>query len=108
MARVNEFTAIADIILVMEESSNVLRGRSFSITGHLGRPRSEIVQIIEMGGGRFDKTPSWGTQFLITNQDWNEGSTVGKGTSIKLRQAQERGTRIITEAEFYKMIFPEV
>ncbi len=103
MARVNEHTPMALVVEVMEVQ-NALRGKSFSITGHLGRPRKEIVAIIEQAGGRFDKSPTYGTTHLITNSDWNEGSTIRKGASRKLIKAQEQGTKIIDEQAFYDMI----
>lgn len=101
MARVNEFTAIADIILVMEDTKS-LNGRSFSITGHLGRKREDIVQIIEAAGGRFDKSPNWSTGYLITNLDWT-----AQESSSKLKKAKANGTRIISEKQFYDMLIPE-
>lgn len=102
MARVNEFTAMADIILVMEDTKS-LRGRSFSITGHLGRKRDDIIQIIETAGGRFDKAPNWSTNYLITNLDWT-----AQESSTKLNKAKQNGTRIISEKQFYEMLMPEV
>jgi len=103
MARVNENTPMALVVEIMEVR-NALKGKRFSITGHLGRPRKEIVAIIEQAGGHFDKTPVWGTNFLISNLDWNAGSTVRKGASRKLLAAQEKGIKIISEAKFYEMI----
>ena len=103
MARVNEHTPMALVIEVMEVQ-NALRGMRFSITGHLGRPRKEIIAIIEQSGGYFDKQPSYGTDFLISNLDWNEGSTIVKGASRKLLAARAKGIRIISEKKFYDMI----
>jgi NAD-dependent DNA ligase len=94
---------MATIIEVMEVQ-NALRGKRFSITGHLGRPRKEIVAIIEQAGGYFDKSPVWGTNYLVTNLDWNKGSTIRRGASRKLLAARDKGIKIITEAEFYAMI----
>jgi NAD-dependent DNA ligase len=103
MARINSMTNMATIIEIMEVG-NALKGKRFSITGHLGRPRKEIVAIIEQAGGYFDKSPVWGTNYLITNLDWNEGSTVTKGASRKLLAAHDKGIKIINEAKFYEMI----
>jgi NAD-dependent DNA ligase len=102
MARVNEFTDLATVVEIMEVE-NSLKGKSFSITGHLGRPRHEIVKIIESAGGRFDKSPGWGTRYLITNQDWTKG-TINGSKSNKLRKAEREGVKIITEAQFYDML----
>jgi NAD-dependent DNA ligase len=103
MARVNENTPMALVLEIMEVQ-NALKGKRFSITGHLGRPRKEIVEIIKQAGGFFDKSPVWGTNYLITNKDWNEGSTIAKGASRKLLAARDKGIKIITEAQFYAMI----
>jgi NAD-dependent DNA ligase len=103
MARINEHTDMATIVEIMEVR-NALKGKRFSITGHLGRPRKEIVAIIEQAGGHFDKSPVWGTHFLITNKDWNKGSTITNGASRKLLAAHDKGIKIISEAKFYEMI----
>ncbi len=103
MARISHLTDMATIVEVMEVQ-NALKSKRFSITGHLGRPRKEIVAIIEQAGGIFDKSPIWGTHYLITNNDWNKGSTIRKGASRKLLKAQENGIKIISEQVFYDMI----
>lgn len=100
--RVNDQTPLATVVEIMEPG-NALRGKRFSITGHLGRVREEIVKIIEECGGYFDKVPTYGTHYLITNKDWNAGSVQGK-KSNKLRKAEENGVKIISEAKFYEMI----
>jgi len=103
MAKNNEFTDLWAVVEVMEVT-NAFRGKSFSITGHLGRKRDDVVKIIEQAGGTFHKAPEWGTTYLITNRDWNAGSTVRAGASRKLLKAQKNGTKIITEEEFCNML----
>lgn len=98
MARVNEFTNLAEVLLVMEPEKK-LKGIGFSITGHLGRPRKDIISIIEMAGGHFEKTVNWGVRYLITNEDWTN-----KTESIKFRKAERNGVKIISEAEFYALL----
>jgi NAD-dependent DNA ligase len=98
-----------DVLNVMEAvNPDALRGAEVSITGHLGRPRAEIVELIRQAGGSFQATPSsWvGSRraYLITNKDWNAGATVQKKASLKLLKAQEKGIKIISEKEFYDMI----
>lgn len=102
MARINECTPMVDVIAVMEPG-NALRGKRFSITGHLGRPRTQIVEIIQECGGYFDKAPAFGTHYLVTNLDWNRGSTHGS-KSNKLIKAEKLGIKIISEQHFYDMI----
>jgi len=103
MAKQNEFSNLWDVAEVMEVTG-AFKGKSFSITGHLGRPRDAIVKIIEQAGGVFHKTPEWGTTYLITNREWNAGSTVREGTSRKLLKAQRNGTKIISEKQFCEML----
>lgn len=103
MARTNDLSDLWLVIEVMEVT-NAFHGKSFSITGHLGRKRSEIVTIIERAGGRFNKSMDFGTSYLITNHDWNSGSTVHDGTSRKLLKAQRNGTKVISEEEFCQML----
>lgn len=100
--RVNAMTDMATVIEVMEVTE-AFNGKRFSITGHLGRKRADIVKIIETAGGRFDKQPDRGTDYLITNKDWT-AATVQKGASKKLLRAHDRGVRIISEQRFYDML----
>jgi NAD-dependent DNA ligase len=103
MAKVSELTPLAVVLEVME-CGGALRGKSFSITGHLARKREDIVKIIEQAGGQFHEQPKGHTHFLITNRAWNANSTVTEKASSKLLKAQRNGTKIITEAAFYDMI----
>lgn len=97
-------TDVATILEVMEPEPEILRGKSFSISGHLGKPRAEIIRLIESAGGVFHKSPTWGTTFLISNLDWNKGSTCSFGISRKLEAARRNGTKVITEAQFFSML----
>ena len=103
MARTNEKTDMWTVIEVMEVS-NALKGKTFSITGHLGRARDVIVKIIETAGGTFEPRPRRGTTYLITNKDWNRGSTVEATKSSKLIEAERNGIKIISEDQFCQMI----
>jgi len=103
MARINELTDLATVLEVME-CGGALKGKVFSITGHLARLRKDIIQIIEQAGGSFEERPKWGVNFLITNKDWNKNSTVTAKASSKLLDAQRNGIKIISEQEFYDMI----
>lgn len=77
-----------------------LRGKSFSITGHLSKPRNAIIALIEQAGGTYNKEPAWGTTFLITNEDWSGEQTSSK----KLIRARANGTRLLSEAKFLEMV----
>ena len=102
MARNNDNTKVLIVAEVMEAGvdTQVLRGKSFSITGHLGLPRDKIVEMIQAAGGRYDKTPAWGTTYLITNLDWSGE----RNSSKKLVAAHRNGIKILKEADFLKML----
>lgn len=104
MARPNSEQANMAVVAEVMEVTGAFKGKSFSITGHLGRPRDEIVKLIEKAGGTFDKEPRWGTTYLITNKDWNKDSTVRAGASRKLLKARSNGVKIISEDLFYQML----
>ena len=109
MARNNDHTGLALVAEVMEAGaeSKPFKGKSFSITGHLGQPRAKIVQLIEQAGGRFDESPKWGTTYLITNLDWTAGTVKGSA-SKKLQAAKDNRVTIISEAKFFEMLAPDL
>jgi len=100
MARNNEKTNIWTVTEIMEPGPLKLKGKVFSITGHLGVTRDRVVQLIDQAGGRYEERPNWGVHFLITNADWNTGIKV----SSKYEQAKSRNIKIITEEEFIQML----
>lgn len=103
MAKENASTDLWKIVQVMEVS-NALKGKSFSITGHMGLTRPEIADIIRTAGGRFEERPRYGTTYLITNMQWNKGSTVDPKKSSKLIEAERNKVKIISEEKFCQMI----
>lgn len=78
----------------------IFRGKSFSITGHLSRPRPAVVALIEQAGGRFDKEPACGTTYLITNADWSGD----QATSKKFQKALGLGIKLLKEEDFLRML----
>jgi len=107
MARTKTDEANLAAVIDVMEITGVLKGKTFSITGHLGRPREEIVAIIQRAGGAFEERPKnvWGRErFLITNKDWNANSTVQPKKSSKLIEAERNGWKILSENEFYTML----
>lgn len=105
MARNNERTEALTVAEVLEVEG-VLRGKTFSITGHLGRPRKDVVALIEQAGGRFEERPKWGygERYLITNRDWNAGSTVSPKKSSKMIEAERNGWKILGEDDFIRLL----
>jgi DNA ligase (NAD+) len=77
-----------------EEKKETLAGMAFCITGKLQRVknRDELAAIIEQNGGRFVKSVSKNTNYLINNDSTS--------TSSKNLAAQKLGVEILTEEEF--------
>jgi NAD-dependent DNA ligase len=74
--------------------------RRVSMTGRLSMRREDFVKLIQSVGGSWDEHPTWGTSFLIV------GDTSIHGYTRKMAEAEDRGTTIITENEFIRMITP--
>lgn len=105
VARNDERTKTIVVAEIMEAGadSKPLKSKSFSISGHLGKKREDVVALIVQAGGRFDKAPAWSTTYLITNADWT-AATIVPGSSKKLEAAKRNGTKIISEVEFLEML----
>jgi NAD-dependent DNA ligase len=101
MARTNEFTKLAEVVEVMEVPSGCFNKMRICITGHLGKPRHEIVRLIEQGGGVFHDTVKYDTTHLLTNADW---TTINGKTSSKYDKAKKYGCKFISEADFFSMM----
>ena len=79
-----------------EKISGKLNGKSFVITGTLaGISREEMAKKIENLGGKFQKTVSKATVFLLI------GEKVG---ASKIAKAEKLGVKVISQAEFEEMI----
>lgn len=79
-----------------EKISGKLNGKSFVITGTLtGISREEMAEKIENLGGKFQKTVSKATDFLLI------GEKVG---ASKIAKAEKLGIKVISQAEFEEMI----
>ncbi|HEY8095899.1 MAG TPA: BRCT domain-containing protein [Methylobacter sp.] len=104
MARPNSEGAQKAIVAEVMEITDAFKGKRFSITGHLGLPRKEIVELIQRAGGFFDSEPKFGTNYLITNPDWS-AKTIKSGTSRKLELARQNGIQIISEDHFFHMLY---
>ena len=79
-----------------EKISGKLNGKSFVITGTLaGVSREDMAKKIENLGGKFQKTVSKATDFLLI------GEKVG---ASKIAKAEKLGVKVISQAEFEEMI----
>jgi NAD-dependent DNA ligase len=103
MAQHTDCSELWECALVMEVSK-ALQGKTFSVTGHVGIKRDDLVKIIETAGGHFEEQPRYGVNYLITNRAWNKGSTVEEKKSSKLIKAERLGIKIISESKFCKMV----
>lgn len=101
MARKNDLSDLSSVLLVMS-NGNTLRGKQFCVTGHLSITRAKFIELVEHLGGEYTKTPNYGVM-LVTNNDWTAKTKFGD-ESIKLRKAEDRGCKIITEEQFYNMV----
>lgn len=100
MAKSSELTDIWSVVEIMEPEITRDYVYSFSITGHLSITRERMVKIIKDLGFIYDKTVSYGTNYLVTNNDWNKGTTI----SNKLMKAQRNGTIVISEQVLHDFI----
>jgi len=80
---------------MVTQTSSVLEGKTFVVTGSLSRPRDEIKELIKTCGGQMQTSVSSKTQFLVA------GEGVG---AIKLNAAKKHGTTILSEDEFFQMM----
>ena len=71
-----------------------LDGRTFVITGALSRPREEFEELIERNGGRTAGSVSKKTSYVLAGED----------AGSKLVKAKELGVKVISEADFLKMV----
>lgn len=85
------------IKIIVDESTQVLAGKTFVITGSLNNyvNRDELKSIIEEKGGKVAGSVSAKTTALINND--------ATSNSSKNKKAKELGVEIITEAQFEEM-----
>lgn len=105
MAKQNENTDMLTVMTISEHSGSALLGKNICFTGHMGMTRAEMVKLIESNGGTFHDSVKWNTHILVTNRDWNRGSTVTSKKSSKLIKAEQQGTKILSEKELIDMVF---
>jgi DNA ligase (NAD+) len=77
-------------------SKGPLEGLTFCITGTLSSPRKDLETIITANGGTLQSSVTKNTNYLLTN-DTNSNSS-------KFLSAKKLGTKIISEAEFSKLL----
>jgi DNA ligase (NAD+) len=77
-------------------TGGVLTGKSFCLTGAMGKPRKEIERMIEEAGGEVKGSVGRGLGFLVTND-----TTSGSAKNVK---AQSLGVQIVDEAALYGMM----
>ena len=95
---INDLFSEFNFIDVVSETNNVLKDKTFVITGTLNhyKNRDELVNAIENNGGKVSGSVSSKTNYLINNDITS--------TSGKNKKAKELNVPIITEEDFMKMI----
>ncbi|WP_416756291.1 NAD-dependent DNA ligase LigA [Mycoplasma aquilae ATCC BAA-1896] len=81
--------------VVKKETTGLLEGLSFVVTGKMAVSREEMWEIIEHNSGIVHKSISGKTNYLVC------GENVGE---VKIEKAKKLGTKIISEAEFFALI----
>lgn len=105
MAKQNESSDILTVMAINEDTSSALRGKRVCFTGHMGMTRDEMSKFIEAHGGQVHDGIKGNTNLLVTNRDWNKGSTITEKKSSKLIKAEQQGVKIISEKELVDMVF---
>ncbi|MHA3825605.1 NAD-dependent DNA ligase LigA [Mycoplasma sp. BRA285] len=78
-----------------KETTGLLEGLSFVVTGKMAVSREEMWEIIQHNSGIVHKSVTGKTSYLVC------GDNVGE---VKLEKARKLGTKIISEAEFFALI----
>lgn len=84
---------------IVEESSNLLLGKTFVVTGSMTEPyldlsRDEIHELIKKAGGKVSSSISSKTDYLV----------YGEAGGSKLTKAKELGVELINSAQLYLML----
>lgn len=84
---------------IVEESSNLLQGKTFVVTGSMTEPyldlsRDEIHELIKKAGGKVSSSISSKTDYLV----------YGEAGGSKLTKAKELGVELINSAQLYLML----
>lgn len=108
MSRINEYTALWNVVLVMEVSG-ALKNEKVCVTGHLGIPRKLIYEIIVQAGGIIQEDVGRDTTILVSNQDWTSKNLLGGKKSSKMIKAEQMNkygerVRILSEEKLCNLI----
>ena len=76
------------------KSDSTIKGTTWVLTGALSQPRDEIAEIIISRGGKVSASVSKKTSFVLAGED----------AGSKLEKAKKLGIRVLTEADFRKML----
>ncbi len=104
MAKQTQSSDMLNVMMVNEDKSSALAGKRICFTGHLGMTRDQMVAFIQNHGGEWHDNIKWNTNLLVTNRDWNKGSTVTEKKSSKLIKAEQQRITIISEKELEEMV----
>ena len=83
-------------VVEVKESGGPLAGMSFVLTGAMSKPRKDVEKAIEAAGGECKGSVSRGVTFLVQAD--------ATSTSSKSEKAKSLGTKILAEADLWKMM----
>lgn len=98
--QMNQLKEAAELGLLRKQRKPSGNRMRFSLTGKLSMKRADIVTLIRAVEGIWDEHPHSYTDYIIV------GNTGQHGRTQKLREAEARGTRIISEDDFVAMLMP--
>ena len=77
-----------------QTADSKIAGTTWVITGTLSQPREEIAELISQRGGKVSGGVSKKTSYLLA----------GEAAGSKLDKARELGVKVLSEAEFRKLL----
>ena len=91
----DELAKIFTFAVVEKAGNDILKGKTFTITGKLSKKRDDIIKDIENAGGKVASSVSGKTNYLVCNKP--EDTT-------KYHKAEQLGIPIITEDQLMDMM----
>ena len=83
-------------VTIKAKVKGILTGTKIAITGTLSTPRKQLQNMIVEAGGEVDKSVGKATTYLLIDDT--------SSTSSKAQAAIKLGTKLISEADFLKLI----
>ena len=91
----DELAKMFTFAVVEKAENDVLKGKTFAITGKLSRKRDDIIKDVENAGGKVASSVSGKTNYLVCNKPED---------TAKYHKAEQLGIPIITEDQLMDMM----